>query len=926
MRVPRVLQTLRLRLRSLFRGGQLDRELDEELRFHLEQEIAAQRAAGRSPDAARAAALRAFGGAEQVKEACRDTRGVALVSRAMQDLRYGLRLLRKHPGFAATTILTVALGIGATTAIFSLVYGVLLRPLPFGEPARLAAVWCTSTRTHLPPRMNVSSSLFNDWREQSRAFESMALVRPVANFNLTGGDGEPERVLAARVSANLFEVLRTPPVLGRAFVAGEDSINRDTVVILSHGLWQRRYGGRADIIGRTILLSGEPRTVVGVMGPDFQYPSRDYALWVPLTYNPASLRTRTGYDFQLIARLAPGATMARAQAELSTIMTRLARQYPQEAGLDALVIPLLDSTVGRVRTALYVLLGAVGCLLLIGCANLANLLVARAIGRQRELVVRAALGAGRGRLAMQALLELVPILTIGGGLGLLAAVWLIGVLVPLLPPDMPRVDGIGVNGSVFAFSVAALLITGVLAGLLPALQAARTDLAASMKEDSRGASGGGRERTRLRAMLVTGQVAIAVLLLIGAGLFVRSFTRLARVDPGFRTDHVISLLLAIPRSTYKDDAAIAAVADRIIDRVKALPGVESVGTVNRLPLAGASSTSTGALRVDGSPLKDQTLDEVDLRTASPDYFRTLRIPLIAGRFYTDRDTDTTLAVAVIDEQLARLAWPGENPIGKRLRVASPTVAADAGWTEVIGVVGQIRHDGLDSDPRPQAWWPLKQRPQDRLALVVRTTSTRPGSPFASTVSTPPTTGPMTGIFSLRAWSTALTPREPVSMVPAIIAAIRAEDRDQPVYDVRTLDEVRDRSLAQRWLNMLLLTVFAASALLLATIGLYGVVAHSVSQRVREFGIRIALGADCATIVRLVVRQGAALAATGATIGIAAALLLSRVMEGLLFGISPRDTLTFTLAAALLFIVALAASYLPARRAARSDPMQALRTD
>lgn len=887
----RLARRLRLRLTSLFRGARVERELDEEIRYHLEREADEQVAAGRTPDEARAAARRAFGGAEQMKEACRDTRRVAFLSHAAQDLRYGVRVLRKHPGFAATTILTVALGIAATAAIFSIVYGVVLRPLPFAEPDRLAGLWVSQAKAGLPPQ-SVSAALHRDWRDRQHAFEEIGIARHIANFNLTGSR-EPERVLGARVSSNLFRVLGVQPLLGRTFRDGEDAIALDgprgadlAIVILSHGLWQRKFGGDPGVLGKPVLLSDRPHTIVGIMGPEFQYPSREFALWVPLTVDPEGLRLRADYSFSAVGRLKPGITLEQARADMRIVAANLAREYPDSyRDLDLLVEPLINSTVAApIRNALYVLLGAVGCLLMIGCANLANLLFARALVRGRELTVRAALGAGRGRLVLQSLTELLPILIAGGTLGILAATWMVNVLVPLLPAQMPRVEAIGVNGPVLAFSCGALLLTGLLAGLLPALHASRADLATSMKDDARGASAG-RDRARLRGLLVIAQVAAAILLLIGASLLVRSFLRLARVDPGFKPDHAISLLMAVSRTKYDSDPKIAVYTHRIVDRVKALPGVEAAGTVNRLPL-GTGATQIGPLQLEGSVLPDERIASTDWRNTTPGYFRAIGIPLVAGRFYTDSDTGTSPFVGMIDERLARLAYPNQNPIGKRFRIDFPNTP----WVTIVGVVGHIRHDGLDVDRRPQVYWPQTQRTQDRLALVVR------------------------------------TKQDPEAMTATIIAAIQEVDRDQPVYEVQTMTEVVARSLSYRWLNMTLLTIFAGVSLLLATIGIYGVIAYTANQRQREFGVRIALGAERRDIVRLVVGQGARLAAIGGLIGIGAALLATRVLEGLVYEIGTRDVSSFAGATAILLAVAILASYVPARRASRSDPIQALRGD
>ncbi len=817
----------------------------------------------------------------------------------MQDFRYALRLLRANPGFAATAILTVALGVGATTAIFSVVYGVMLRPLPYAEPARLVALWTNSTKAGA--RLFVSAANYRDWREQNRTFEDIALVRSIANFNLTG-IGEPERLQAGRFSANVLSVLGVSPILGRGFLEGENQIGHDNVALLSHRLWMRRFNGDPSIVGRTIQLSGAAYTVVGVMGPEFQYPTRDFDIWVPNTVNPDDYRLRLPFGFLAVGRLKPGVTLRQAQADLDAISARLARAYPgSNEGISAQVVPLHEDTVGSVRLALSVLLAAVGCVLLIGCANLANLLLARAAHRTRELTVRAALGASRGRLVRQSLAELTPILMLGGGLGLLLASWLLRALLPLLPASMPRVEAIAINLPVLAFTAGVLALTGLLCGLGPSLQAARVDLASSMRESSRGASAGAA-RTRLRRGLVIAQIAIVVPLLVSAGLLARTLGELRRVDPGFRTDHVLSLLLAIPRTKYPTDHEVAALCQRVIARVAALPGVESVGAVNRLPLNTSGSIHTGPLEFDGAGRAIDRLADADYRTVTPDYFRTMRIPLSAGRSFTDADREDERAptadaasavgmVGMIDERIARTVWPHEDAngvLGKRFRIAFPGMP----WVTIVGVVGHVRHTGLDADPRPTAYWNYLQRGQDRMALVIRTAA---GG-------------------------------DPRQLIAPVLAAIREVDPDQPAYDVRPMDDVLERTLAQRWLNTLLLIAFATVSLALASIGLYGVMAYTVTQRAREFGVRLALGARPADILRLVLTQSATLALTGALIGLAAAWLATRTLRSLLFHVPTRDIVSFTLSAVVLATVALAASYLPARRAARVDPISTLRAE
>jgi putative ABC transport system permease protein len=800
----------------------------------------------------------------------------------LPDLRYGLRLLARARGFAAAAILTVALGVGATTAIFSVVYGVLLRPLPFHDPARLVSLW-SSTPTL--PRALVGAANARDWRQQNHVFTDIALVRHVANFNVTR-DGEPERLQGARISANLLRVLGVQPMLGRDFRDGEDDIGRDSVALLSYGLWQRRYAGDPDIVGRTIDLNGDTHTVVGVMGPDFRYPSREFDIWKPLTINPDDYRTRDNWGFLSVARLKPDVTLAQAQADMDTVSANLRRAYP-DASRDAttVVAPMQEDGVSDVKTALFVLLGAVGLLLLIGCANLANLLLARALGRRTEYAIRGALGASRGRLLLQSVGEVLPIVAIGGALGLVAAVWMLRALVPFLPASMPRVEAIAVNGPVLAFAAALLTLTALLTGLPPALHASRRDLAASMRALSRGASGSVTQ-TRVRSALVLTQIAAAVMLSVGAGLLIRTFAEVRQIDPGFRADGVLGLHLAIPRSKYATDPDVAAFCQRALARVAALPGVEAVGLVNRLPLAGGAQTGVVQFSNESPAVTPAARAQFHLRSASPDYFRAMGIRLLQGRGFTDADDEQAPAVTIVDAQLARLIWPDRNPLGQRVRSGG----GDAAWATVIGVVGHVSHDRIEDDARPQIYWNYRQRTQDRMAMVVRTRL------------------------------------PPATLAQPVAAAIREIDPEQPVYDVRTMDQVVNRAVSQRWLNMVLISTFAGIAVLLASIGIYGVLAYAVTQRAREFGIRLALGATRADLLALVLRQAFTFAASGAAAGLLGALLLARVIQSLLFKVGAYDAMTFGAATVVLMAVALMAGYLPARRAARTDPMTSLRSE
>jgi putative ABC transport system permease protein len=883
----RWLDALAFHLRSL-RARRADLEMDEELRFHVEEMAAENERRGMAPEEARRAALREFGGVLQVKEELRDLRGLNLVDAVSQDVRHGVRLLWKSPGFASAAILTVALGIGASTAVFSVVYGVLLRPLPYPQPERLVQLWLKLPRLGLD-RAFVGPAIYRDWRAQSQVFEELALVRPIANFNLTGEGGEPERLQAARVTASLFRVLGVSPPLGRTFRDDEERIGHDDVVILSHGLWRRRFLSDPTIVGKDILLSGVPHRVVGVMDPDFQYPGREFQVWVPLTVNPDDYTSRANYSFLSVGRLRPGRTLAQAQAEMDTIAARLGQQYPEsDRGVRVLAAPMLADTVRGVRTPLYLLLGAVGCVLAIGCANLANLLLARSLGRSSELVVRSALGAGRGRLVLQSVAELVPILALGGVGGLLVARGILALVLPRLPAAMPRVEAIGLSAPVLVFAFATLALAGLASGVWPALQIGHWDVAATLRESLRGGTTGLRG-TRLRDLLVVSQMAIAVLLVAGAVLLTRSFVALRGVDPGFRTEGRLSLHLAIPRSKYGKDREVAEFCRRVLERVTALPGVASAGMVNRLPLGGVAQI--GTIEAEASVLADGRIDAVDWRTVTPDYFRTLDIPLLRGRGFTEADADPDRPVGIVDEQVARLAWPGQDPIGRRFRI--PARLPDGSrlpWVEIVGVAGHIRHDRLAEDTRPQVYWNYHQRAQDRMALVVRTDG------------------------------------RPESLVPSVVGAIRAVDPEQAVYDVRTMDEVKDRSVAQQWLTTSGLALFAGTALVLASVGLYGVISYSVGRRSREIGIRMALGARRSSVLGLVLRQGALLTAAGGVLGLGGALAVARVLSGQVYAVGVRDALSFATAALVLGIVGLLATLLPARRAAGVDPMTVLRAD
>jgi predicted permease len=876
----RALRRIRTAVRGWLQPDGLDAEVAEELRFHLEREVDANLAAGMTPDEARRAAQVTIGNITAVREASRAGRSGALPHQAARDLRLGMRLVRKAPGFAASAALVVALGIGTTTAIFSVVYGVMFRPLPYDEPERLVALWSRVPGASQRVRLNAA-----DQRvlvAGNTVFDDIALATAPQNFNLTGS-GEPERVVAARLSSNVLSVLRVRPVLGRAFTPVDEQRGPAPVVLISHGLWKRRFGADPAILGRTITLSGNPYEVIGVMPPGFQFPGREHELWIPLTINPRVLaRQIANYDHFAVARLKPGVPLGRARREIEALARRLEADFPatnREVRIE--VLPLLEESVRSIRSTLYVLLAAVGCLLLIACSNLAGLLGTRAAGRAQEFSVRLALGASRGRLVLQALAEVAPILVMGGTAGILGAKWAVAAFLPFAPAALPRADSIEVSGNVLVFSVIVLGLTGGAAGLLPAIQSWRAR-AANVRIGGRAGTATLRH-VRTRSVLVIAQLALSLPLLVGAAALSRSFAGLMRVDPGFSTETVLSLHMAIPRTKYDSDERIAGLYRQIVDRVSAVPGVVSAGMVNRLPLAGNNLVLP--FELESAPGQSVTLQ---VRSVTPDYFRAMSIPLLQGRALDERDSATAPLAGVVDERAARTLWPGENAIGQRFRVTVP--GRQPAWGEIVGVVPRIHDQGLDKDDNGQMYLGYHQFTDGRIALVVRTHA------------------------------------DAGAMTTAVVQALRSVDPDQPVYDVRTMDEVLARSAAERWLNMAILVAFAGASLLLAGAGLYGVIASSVTDRRREFGVRLALGATRSDVSRLVLRTGAALAGTGAALGLGGAVALVRGMESLLYGVPGFDPVSFAAAGALLFAVALTASYLPARRAALTDPARTLRAE
>jgi len=810
----------------------------------------------------------------------------------LQDLRYSLRRLAKSPAFTIIVVLTLALGIGANTAIFSAVNAVLLRPLPYGDSQRLVTI------EHLYPSLDleapVSAPGFHDYREKARTFESMA-VQTGWQANLTGID-EPVRMQGQRVTGEFFSTLQVPALLGRTLQPGEDAPGRERVAVLSYDAWRRIFGAAPDIVGRNLSLNGESYEVVGVMPSGFRdFFNRNAEIWTPLVFQPDQLtdENRTSEFLNLIGRLRPNVPLEQAAGELRTLAEQLKRDYPDNYPPDWTlgVTPLSIQATGNVRPALLVLLGAVGFVLLIACANVANLLLARAATRSREIAVRTALGATRERLLRQLLTESLLVSLAGGAVGLVLAYAGVRALVAADVRNLPRADEIGIDGTVMLFTLGVSLLAGVLFGLAPALHTAASDIHGALKEGARGTTAD-RGSHALRRSLVVTEVALAITLLTGAGLLLKSFARLQQVDPGFDPANLLTFNLSLPQIRYPSDTAQNAFFDQVFPAIARVPGVTGVGGTSVMPFGGA--WATGSFQIEGyEPPENQPGPWGDIRIVSPGFFEALRIPLLRGRYLTDEDRDGTRLVAVIDQEFVRRYWPTENPLGKRFTFGPPDGVTDTTrneWIEVVGVVGHAAHEGLDADPRIQLYLPYRQSAIPFMAVAVRTAG------------------------------------NPERYVNQVRDAVRTVDPDQPISNLAQMEELLSRSVGQRRLSMMLLSLFSGIALVLASIGIYGVMSYSVTQRARELGVRIALGADRTTVLRLVLRQGMGLALVGIAIGLVAALALTRLIESQLYGVTATDPATFVLGAAILGATALVANLIPAIRATRLDPAVVLRDE
>jgi predicted permease len=880
------MRILAVRAKGLFSRSRRESELEAELESHLEAIAEESIRQGMAPEEARRVARREFGGLEQTKELYREQRGLPSLETFLEDIRFGARMLAKNPGFTIVAVLTLALGIGANAAIFSVVDAVLLRPLAYKDADRLVTILHNGDNP-------VAVANYIDWRDQSSSFEAMGAA-DYWSANLSGIDS-PEHILGLSVTQSLLTLLGVEPLLGRLFVAGEDQKGAEHEVILSYGLWQRRFAGDSKVVGKVITLDGEPYTVLGVMPRTFKFApfwATRAEMWVPNAFGDR-IHNRGGNSLRIFARLKQDVALSEARAEIATITARLEQKFPG-TNRDVVVTPLKQNVVGQVKAPLLLLLGAVGFVLLIACANVAHMLLARSATRQKEIAVRTALGAPRTRVIRQFLTENLLLAAMGASAGLLLAVWGTRALVALSPAFIPRVDTIGIDARVILFLIGVTVLTGMVFGLAPAMHASAVNLMDTLKDGGRGGSDGNR-RNRLRSFLVASEFALALILLIGAGLMVRSFFALQSIDPGFNPNRVLSMAVSVAGTQESEPHRRAIFYQQLIERVRALLGVEAAGGINHLPLAGDMWGWPFAIEGRGKPLPGESPVGV-YRIVMPGYFETMRLPVLRGREIAATDDASAPGVVLINEKAARKYWPGENPLGKHIafdddKAASPT------WLTVIGIVRDAKQENWAEAPYPEVYLAALQNGgflgereshASYITLVVRTR----GNPAA-----------LSAMIKNTVWSL---------------------DRNLAISEVLTMDDVVAEANAQPRFEMALLGVFAGVALMLAAVGIYGVMSYSVARRTHEIGIRISLGASRTDVLRLVVRQGMVLALAGSGAGIIGALLLSRLMTKLLYGVLPTDPVTFTGVAVLLMFVALAANYLPARRATRVDPIVALR--
>src|SRR5262245_44820973 len=867
------------RFGGLFNKQRKDRKLDDEIESHLQMHIEDNLRFGMTPEEARRQALFKLGSVESMKEVYRDQRGLPVLEILWRDVRYGARVLRKNPGFTAVAVLTLALGIGANTAVFSVINATLLRPFPYENPERLIILQQRNADGGL---QDASYPNFADWRSQSTSFDSMAAQREGESFNFSGA-GEPERLQGQIVSSNFFQTLGIRPYRGRDFVAEDDRPGAEPVTILSYGFWQRRFGSDESVLGKPITLNNQSFTVIGVTPANFQFGTAA-DVFVPIGTRGLKMnRSAEGRDpgVLVVARLKPAVSIAQAERELNTIAARLEQQYPEtNTGSRVRIESLHESFVGGTRLPLFTLLGAVGLVLFIACANVANLLLVRSAARQREMALRAALGAGRWRIVRQLLGESLLLALLGGVLGVLLASWGTNLITSYLPGDVPRLREVGIDSTVLGFTLGISLLAGVIFGMAPAWQASRANLTQALQEGGRGSTG---SRQRLRSALVVSEVALTLAVLVGAGLLIRSFWRLQQVDSGFDARNMLMMQISVKAGP--GEGAIAAFFEQLRQKVHSLPGVKSVAVSDGLPILRDANWSP--FNIEGRPPPEPGNQTWAIRyTVSPEYFQTLGIQFLKGRGFTAQDRLNSPPVAIIDETFARQHFQNEDPLGKGLILALP----DGPGIEIVGVVRHVKHAGLDERAAgsPQFYLNFNQRRSNASHLLVRS-----------------------GV-------------DPLSLAGAVRDQVWALNKDQPVFNVRTMEQVVSESIAPRRFSALLMVIFGSVALVLASIGLYGMMSYSVAQRTSEIGIRVALGAQRRDVLTMVIKQAIGLALLGVVAGLVTALALAQLLRNLLFGVGAADPLTFGVVAFVLLSVAFLASFVPARRAAKVDPIVALR--
>jgi putative ABC transport system permease protein len=877
------------RLRGIFLKRRRERELEDEIRSHLEMQVEENLHQGMSQEEARLAARRKFGGVEQIKEIYRDRSSLPLLESTFQDLRYAARMFARSPGFSLVAVTTLALGIGANTAIFSVANAVLLRPLAYQDSDRLVQI------NHHYKKSNGASDVsavgYVHYRDNSKSFESIGACAQWS-VNLTGTD-DPERLSGVAVTPTFFPTFGVNAARGRVFTADDDKPGRNHVVVLSDSLWQRRFAADRDIIGKAISLSGNAYTVVGVLPPGYQFGrefGQTFEIYSPITFTPEQMAANWLYEsLAMFARLKPNVTLQQAQAELNTIAANVPADIDKSLwGL--LVRPLQDVIVGpEIRRSLLILMAAVGFVLLIACANAANLQLARASVRQREIGIRLALGAGRLRIVRQLLTESVLLALIGGALGLLLANWGMQSLLSFNERLIPRAHEIGIDWRVLAFTLGISLLTGLLFGLAPALRSSRTDIHETLKEAGR--SGVAQASGWLRSGLLVFEVTSTLVLLIGAGLLIKSFWLVQEVNPGFNPNNLLALEVSLPNAKYKEPARIDNFFQSVLGEISSLPGVKLAGLSSTLPMSSSNRTGCSFVIEGKAPKPGEDGPWGDLWYAGANYFQTMNIPLIRGRYFDDRDVLNAPFVAIIDETMARKWWPNDDPIGKRIWVYENDSQGNKRWREIIGIVGHVKRHSLDRESSVQYYLPHRQTLTQNVILTVRTAA-----------------------------------EQPENMTAAIRGIIRSADNELPVYKVATMERMMAESTSQRRFSTILLGVFALVALILASVGLFGVMSYSVAQRTHEIGIRMALGAQPLDVVKIIIRQGMTSVSLGLAFGLAASIGLTRLMKSLLYGISPTDTTIFSFIPLLLAVVALLACYLPAKRATKVDPLIALRSE